>query len=236
MTRSNRWLQETNSSRKSLQSSKESSRLSTKLGLQSYHCCRATFLGWNPILEHTAHIIQNLEITQLFWGFFKFNQISLGRPCTTQLFSPRVGRSSLCNMALTQPSEIRCLERGQDSFISENQNKAQNTQSHSKQVQLRTFELRQCQNHTFNFWRRATFRMSTNRTSHKPCNTCCLAKVQNNHVRSVVGMGDWIWLTKLSYQNASPTLSSEEKVQIFCNMFTPTVWASISSHSMLLLS
>lgn len=65
--------------------------------------------------------------------------------------------------------------------------------------------------------------MSTEETSHKPQNTCCLAKVQNNHVRRIVGAGDWIQLTKLSFGNASTALSSGEKVQMFCNMFTPTV-------------
>lgn len=113
----------------------ESSKLSTKLGLQSYHCCSAAFLGWNPILEHAAHIMQNLEITQLFWCFFKVNQISLH--CSG--VSHCVGRSIPGNMALMQPREIRCLEQGWDSFMLEKQNKVQDIQSHSKQVQLRTW-------------------------------------------------------------------------------------------------
>lgn len=42
-------------------------------------------------------------------------------------------------MALMQPREIRCLEQGWDSFMLEKQNKVQDIQSHSKQVQLRTW-------------------------------------------------------------------------------------------------
>lgn len=39
----------------------------------------------------------------------------------------------------------------------------------------------------------------------------CLAKVQNNHVKRIVGTDNWIQLTKLSCGNASIALSLGEK-------------------------